>query len=183
MTAVSIPGTGLPEAGAVVCLALAAVGLTHLEVNLAGLGLMGLALILYVLEFRFTAHGAFLAGGTLALGVGSLLLFRVNDVAQAALSWVTVLLATFTSTAGFAFILTKGLAAQRLPPAQDPGRVVGSTGVAKTDVNGQGTVYVAGELWSAAAANGAIPAGSRVVVVARDGLHLKVAKMSQTDSG
>ncbi len=180
--AASIPGTGLPEATAVICLALAAVGFTQLPVNLAGLGLIALALILFVLEFRLYAHGAFLIGGTVALGVGSLLLFRVENGAEAALSWVTVAGVTFTSTALFSFFIWKGLAAQRLPKLQDVNRVVGSRGVAQTDVNAQGAVYVAGESWSAQA-DDKIPAGSPIVVVARDGLHLKVIKTGKTDSG
>jgi len=182
--AVSIPGTGLPEAGAAISLVLAAVSLTQLPVNLAGLGLIGLALVLFVLEFRLTAHGAFLLAGTIALGVGSLLLFRVEGGAESALSWVTVALVTLTSTALFAFIVYRGLAVQKLPPAQDVNRVVGSRGVAQTDVNGAqaGTVYVAGETWSARAED-KIPAGSPIVVVARDGLHLKVAKAGKPDSG
>jgi len=178
--AASMPGTGIPEGVAVIALALAAVGLTQLPVNIAGLALIGLAVVLFVLEFRLMAHGALLAGGTIVLGVGSLLLFRIESGAQAALSWVTVLLVTLTSTAVFAFIVVKGLAAQRLPPAQDLGRVVGRQGVAQTDVNGvqAGAVYVAGELWSASA-DDKIPAGSPIVVVAREGLRLKVAKAAQ----
>ena len=182
--AASIPGTGLPEATAVICLALAAVGFTQLPVNLAGLGLIALALILFVLEFRLYAHGAFLIGGTVALGVGSLLLFRVENGAAAALSWVTVAGVTFTSTALFSFFIWKGLAAQRLPKLQDLSRVVGSRGIAQTDVNGAqaGAVYVAGESWSAQA-DDKILAGSPIVVVAREGLHLKVAKASKTEAG
>jgi membrane-bound serine protease (ClpP class) len=179
--AVSIPGTGFPEATAVICLALAALGLTQLPVNLAGLALIGLSLVLFVLEFRLTAHGALLGAGTLAFAIGSLLLFRTRG-ADAALSWFTVLLVTSASTLGFGFLLTKGLAAQRMPPAQDPGRVVGSQGVAHTDVNGQGAVYVAGELWSAQS-DTRIPAGSPVVVVRRDGLHLKVTQANKPGAG
>jgi membrane-bound serine protease (ClpP class) len=179
--AVSIPGTGLPEASAIICLALAALGLVQLPVNLAGLGLIGLSLILFILEFRVMAHGALLGAGTLAFAIGSLLLFRTRG-AEAALSWMTVLLVTSASTVGFGFLLTKGLAVQRTPPAQDLNRVVGSRGVARTDVNGQGTVYVSGELWSAQSET-KIPAGSSVVVVERDGLHLKVAKSSEAAAG
>jgi len=87
---------------------------------------------------------------------------------------VTVAGVTLVSTAGFGFFISKGLAVQRQPAAQDPNRVVGANGVARTDINGQGTVYAAGEDWSASADN-KIPAGSSVVVVARDGLRLKVA--------
>ena len=171
--AATIPGTLLPESGAVICLALAAVGLIHLQASLAGLGLIALALMLFLLEFRFAAHGAFLGSGTVAMVVGSLLLFRAQGPAEMALSWITVVFVTLLSTGAFSFFVYKGLGAQRLPVAQDPNRVVGARGVAHTDVNGQGTVYVAGEEWSAYA-DEAIPQGSRVTVVAREGLKVKV---------
>jgi membrane-bound serine protease (ClpP class) len=175
--AISIPGTGLPEGAAVLALALAAVGLSQLPVSLAGLSLIGLALLLYVLEFRFMAHGAFLLGGTLALGIGSLILFRTKG-GEAGLSWVTVTVVTLASTAFFAFLVGKGLAVQRLPVAQDPNRVVGARGTTRTAVNGEGTVYVGGELWSASAED-TIPANSPVVVVSRNGLKLTVARVNK----
>src|SRR5689334_3917131 len=108
--AISIPGTGLPEAAAVICLVLAGIGLTQLPVNLVGLGLIGLALILFIVEFRLMAHGALLLAGAIALGVGSLLLFHETNPVEASLSWVLVVLVTVVSTAFFALILFKGLA-------------------------------------------------------------------------
>lgn len=172
--AASVPGTGLPEGAAVVCLALAAVGLIKLQASLAGLGLIGLAVILFLLEFRVFAHGAFLAGGLVALVVGSLLLFRPASQGESALSWITVLLVSLLSTAAFALFVYRGLGAQKLPVVQDPNRVVGSLGVAHTDVDGSGTVYAAGEEWSAYA-DEKIASGSQVTVIARQGLKIKVA--------
>ena len=172
--AASVPGTGLPEGAAVVCLALAAVGLIRLQASLAGLGLIGLALILFLLEFRLFAHGAFLAGGTVALVAGSLLLFRVEGSAENALSWGTVLAVSLLSTGAFAFFVYKGLGAQKLPVIQDPDHVVGARGEARTDILGGGTVYAGGEEWSAYA-DEKIVCGSPVLVLARDGLKLKVA--------
>jgi membrane-bound serine protease (ClpP class) len=175
--AASIPGTGLPEATAVVSLALAAIGLTQLPVNLAGL-----ALLLFVLEFQLMAHGALLVGGAVAFAIGALLLFRVTEGATALISWGTVLIVVGLSTAGFGVFIWRGLAAQRLPLTQDVNRVVGHNGVARTDVNGEGAVYVDGELWSARA-DEKIPAGSPVVVVKRDGLWLKVARPKKSEAG
>ncbi len=169
-----VPGTGLPEGVAIVCLALAAAGLVRLQASLAGLGLIGLALILFLLEFRLFAHGAFLAGGLVALVVGSLLLFRSESQGQNALSWFTVLVVSLLSTATFALFVYRGLGAQKLPVVQDPNRVVGALGVAHTDVDGSGTVYAAGEEWSAYA-DEKIARGSRVMVIAREGLKIKVA--------
>lgn len=174
--ALSVPGTGLPEGIAFVTLALAAVGLSQLPVSVAGLALIALALVLFVLEFRLMAHGALLAGGAIALVIGSLLLFRTQG-GEAALSWVLVLGVTAAFTAFFGFLVTRGLAVQKLPVAQDPNRVVGARGMTRTDVNGEGTVYVGGELWSASS-DAKIPANSEVVVTSREGLKLKVTRSS-----
>lgn len=176
--AMSIPGTGLPEATAVVSLSLAAIGLTQLPVNLAGLALIALALLLFILEFQLAAHGALLVGGAITFAIGSVLLFRVTEGAAALISWGAVLLVTGLSTVGFGFFIWRGLAAQRLPLAQDVNRVVGQSGVARTDINDEGSVYAGGELWSARA-DKKIPAGSPVVVVKRDGLWLTVVKSGE----
>lgn len=178
--ALSVPGTGLPEGVAFVTLALAAVGLSQLPVSMAGLALIALALILFVLEFRLMAHGALLAGGAVALLIGSLLLFRTAG-GEALLSWVLVLGVTLAFTGFFGFLVSRGLAVQRLPVAQDPNRVVGARGMTRTDVNGEGTVYVGGELWSASS-DAKIPANSEVVVTSRDGLKLKIVRAGNAPS-
>lgn len=174
--AIAMPGTGLPETAAVVCLALAALGLAQWPLNWAALALIGLAFLLFVAELQWGTHGAlFLAGGIL-LSLGSLFLFRVENGVQAAFSWLTIVVVGGSSTVGFGALAYTGLAARRLPRLQDPDRVVGTTGVAQTDVRAEGAVYAAGELWSASAEN-TIPAGSPVVVVERRGMHLKVARV------
>jgi membrane-bound serine protease (ClpP class) len=179
--AVSIPGTGLPEGAAVISLALALIGLSQLPVNFAGILLMGLALLLFVLEFRVTAHGALLGAGALAFAAGSLLLFRTEPGQPLLLPVGLVALVTITSTAGFGALVAIGLRSQHLPTVQNPDRVVGQSGTAETEIreNG-GSVYAAGESWSARAEK-PIPAGSQVVVKARHGLWLAVAPEEKTD--
>jgi membrane-bound serine protease (ClpP class) len=146
-----------------------------LPVNLAGILLMGLALLLFVLEFRVTAHGALLGAGALAFAAGSLLLFRTEPGQPLILPVGLVALVTLTSTAGFGVLVAFGLRSQHLPVIQNPDRVVGQQGIAKTYIHEQGgAVYVGGETWSARAEK-PIPAGSPVVVKARHGLWLAVA--------
>ncbi len=176
--AATIPGIGLPESAAVVCLALSAVGLVHLQASLAGLGLIGVALVLFILEFRFTAHGAFLACGAVSMIIGSLLLFRAEGAAEMALSWVTVLVVTVLTAVPFTFFVYKGLGAQKLPVTQDLSRLVGASGVAHSDITSSGTVYAGGEEWSACA-DEKITSGSAVTVVSREGLKLKVARTAK----
>jgi membrane-bound serine protease (ClpP class) len=171
--AVSAPGTGVPEGAAVVCLALAAVGLLRLPVSLLGLGLIALALALFIIEFQVQSHGALLAAGSLALAVGALFLYRVGDRSAAPLSWATVIGAPLASGLLFAYLIRKGLAAQRAPVAQDLGRLIGAAGVTRTEVGREGTVYVLGELWSATS-DRRIPPETDVIVTGRKGLTLTV---------
>lgn len=70
----------------------------------------------------------------------------------------------------------EGLFQQALVLGQDTSALIGKTGTARTGLNPNGTVQVAGEQWSAHIPEGEapIPAGTRVVVVAVDGLRLVV---------
>lgn len=171
--AASLPGTGVPEVTAVISLVLAGVGLLRLPVNLGGLLLVVLALVLFLLEFQFTSHGALLAAGALSLAVGALVIYQGADPSGARLSWVTVVAAPLVSSLAFGLIVRKGLAAQRAPVLQDPGGLIGQVGVTRTPVGREGSVYVGGELWSATADDG-IPAETPVVVLERRGLVLRV---------
>jgi membrane-bound serine protease (ClpP class) len=183
--AVAVPGTGLPEAAAVICLALATVGLLNLPTTLVGLGLMALAMGLFIAEVLLPAHGALLVAGAIAMGVGGLVLFPLDGRSGAQLSWVTILGAPLLSAALFGLLIRQGLRTLHLPALQDLRRLVGSVGVTRTEVAREGTIYVAGEDWSATA-DGKIPPNTDVVVLARRGLTLKVEpapRQPAADSG
>jgi membrane-bound serine protease (ClpP class) len=172
--AVSLPGTGVPEVTGVISLVLGAIGLLQLPFNVIGLALIGLALVLFILEFQVNSHGALLLGGAIALALGALAVYRGVDSSSGTLSWITVVAAPLLSTIFFGLLIRKGLAAQRAPALQDLGQLIGQVGVTRTEVEREGSVYVGGELWSATAEH-AIPAETDVVVLERHGLVLKVA--------
>ena len=177
--AITIPGTGLPEAAAVITLSLAAVGLLNLPVSLLGLGLIALSMVLFVAEIRFPSHGALLVTGGFVMGLGGLLLFpNDNGRSTAHLSWITIVAVPLLSTGLFGVLISIGLAAQTRPVLQDLRRLIGAHGVTRTEVSRQGTVYVAGEDWSATAET-KIPPDTDVVVLERLGLRLKVAPAPQ----
>ncbi|MCA1727603.1 MAG: NfeD family protein, partial [Actinobacteria bacterium] len=60
------------------------------------------------------------------------------------------------------------------PPATPDQHLMGLEGVASTTLAPQGVVLIASEQWTAVSTSGAIPAGSRVRVVAVDGLRVRV---------
>lgn len=179
--AVSLPGTGLAEATAVVSLALASVGLLQLPVNLVGFGLILVALGLFLAEFPAHAHGVLLLSGALALGIGAAILYGVGGRSPAHLSWFSVLAAPLITTVLFGLAIRKALAAQHAPALQDLSRLIGSQGVARTEVHAEGTVYAAGELWSAIS-DRPVPTGTKVIVLDRTGLVLKVAPAPVPDA-
>lgn len=172
--AIATPGTGLPETAAVICLALATIGLLNLPVSLVGLGLILLSMALFVAEVRLPSHGALMAAGAIIMGLGGLLLFPSTGRSADRLSWITIIAAPLLSTVLFGFLISLGLAAQGRPVLQDLRRLIGAHGVTRTEVGRDGTVYVAGEEWSATAET-KIPPDTDVVVVERSGLRLKVA--------
>jgi membrane-bound serine protease (ClpP class) len=49
--------------------------------------------------------------------------------------------------------------------------------VVRTDLQPEGMVFVAGELWRAVAADETIKAGERVIITEIDGLKLKVKRL------
>jgi membrane-bound ClpP family serine protease len=77
-------------------------------------------------------------------------------------------------SSGFFWIGTrKALEARKLSLAHDLAGLVGAVGEAKTEIRDEGSVQVAGELWSARSTN-PIAAGERVRVIGREGFILEV---------
>jgi membrane-bound serine protease (ClpP class) len=65
---------------------------------------------------------------------------------------------------------------QRRKPIVGQEWLIGQVGEARTDLNPQGTVFVAGSWWTAEAVDGEVKAGEPIEVVGVQGLHLKVRR-------
>jgi membrane-bound serine protease (ClpP class) len=80
--------------------------------------------------------------------------------------------------AGFLWIaVRKSVEATSAKPTHDLATLLGQIGEARTTINEEGSVLVAGELWSARSEN-PIPAGSSIRVLRREGFILIVEKTS-----
>jgi membrane-bound serine protease (ClpP class) len=66
-------------------------------------------------------------------------------------------------------------------PVYDLDTLVGQVGEAKSKVHADGSVYVAGEMWSARSDKN-IPAGSHIRVAGREGFILVVEKVDPSNS-
>jgi membrane-bound serine protease (ClpP class) len=173
------PGAVLPGVAGAICLILAFYGLHTLPLNYAGLLLILVAIILFILEVKVPSYGVLTIGGVIAMFMGSLMLVDIDPTLEAdflKIRLAVILPAVATTAAFFLFIVTKGILAQRQRPATGLPALIGARGVARSAIGPgrAGQVLVRGELW-AAEASAPIAAGETVRVVSGSGLKLAVA--------
>lgn len=175
ITAFVVPGTGLPEAIAAICLALAIAGLTQLEISFVGAALIVVAFVLFVLEFKVLSHGALTAGGVVSFALGSIFLVHPKGSQWGVEPWV-VGATTLATLAFFAIAVRAAVRTHKLPIFSDPKtHLIGARGIVKRPLTPVGTVQVKSELWTAVA-DEPLEAGERVVVTRMDGLRLHVTR-------
>jgi len=175
-TAWTIPGTGFPEAAAIICLLLAAMGLARLPVNYIGLGILLVALVLFLVDLNVQSGGLTLAA-VIGLVIGSVLLFRPGE--GVALSPWVIGGAAVISAGLFGWAFRLAVRAQRMAARTGTQTLVGAEGVATTPIDPTGTVQVRSELWTAVA-DAPIPAGTPVRVVAVEGIRVRVVPVEET---
>ena len=170
----SNPGAIFPGIVGGICLILAFFALQTLPINYAGLLLMILALILFILEVKIVSHGALIIGGVISMVMGSLLLFE-SPLPYMRVSLV-VIVTVVAGTALF-FLVAIGLALRaRKRKVTTGGRgLTGEVGVARTALKPEGDVFIHGEIWKAEA-DEPVKKGEKVVVTAVEHLTLKVTK-------
>jgi membrane-bound serine protease (ClpP class) len=179
LVAVTTPGTGVAEVIAFIGLAVATIGLIRLSVNFAGVLLIVVAFVLFIIDVTATTHGALTLGGAVALLVGSLMLFPVREGAEGLPIWLIV--GVTLSTAGLSALVLSALMRVRQQKRIDhvAQNVVGTTGVVKTIVqpNAPGTAQIVGQLWTVSA-DEPIEPGTDVEVLNRTGLTLHVKRVN-----
>jgi membrane-bound serine protease (ClpP class) len=169
----STPGAILPGVIGAIALLLVLYMSAILPVNLAGLALIGLALVLFIIDLFAPTHGVLTFGGIVSFFLGALMLFR--DAGPAfRLSLPFIIGATLLTAAFFLFVVGAGLRAQRLPVRAGRETMLGKTvpALGRVDARG-GHVFIEGELWNAVSERPIEP-GQPVQVVGIEGLTLKV---------
>jgi membrane-bound serine protease (ClpP class) len=170
------PGVVLPGVVGALCLLLGFYGLSVLPLNYAGVGLIGLALLLFLAEIKVTSYGLLTVAGTLALVLGSLMLFDTPDLAlRVSRPLIAGVAAAAATVAGFlTFLVVRTF---RTPVATGAEGMLGGRGVARGPLAPSGKVFVRGELWNAVAEQ-AVAAGQAVEVVGQEGLTLRVRPLA-----
>jgi membrane-bound serine protease (ClpP class) len=159
-------------------LILAFIGFGSLPLNLAGLLLIGLGVVLFVLEAQVTSHGLLALGGIVSFALGASALYTQpgGDPTAPLVQVATPLIVVTTATTAIlmGLITVAAVRTRHMPaPAGSVGvRVpLGSAGVVQAPLAPNGTVYMAGEPWSARTADGTwVPRDAAVRLVGFDGL-------------
>lgn len=170
--AIAPPYTGVVETLAVVVLLAAGYFVLQLGITLWALALLIVSMVPFIISLFKRIHWVWLILGLVGTMVGSAYLFPTTGPLPA----VNPLLAIICPLllAGFAWLASRlVLKAAAQEPIQNPDKVIGESGVAKTPIHDSGTVQVGGELWSARS-KAEIPAGGHVKVTGRNGLTLDV---------
>lgn len=167
------PGLIFPGVVGGICLILAFYALHILPVNYAGVALIVLSAIFFIIEIYLTSHGLATIGGVIALVFGSVILFN-SDVPFLRVSWEVIMFVAIIIVAFVVLMLIMGIGAQFRKPASGKEGMVGESGIAKTEIDSEsGTVFVHGEFWNAVS-DKPIKKNSRVKVVSASGVLLKV---------
>jgi membrane-bound serine protease (ClpP class) len=174
MLALASPGTGLLEVAAFFCIALAGYAIYNLSVNWWAIVLVALSVIPFVYAIQKPKREAFLVLSILLVVVGSIFLFA-RDGGLPVVNPILAVVASALVAAFMWFAVEKSIQASSRRPEHDLNVLVGQVGEARTKVRDEGSVQVAGELWSARS-DEPISAGSHIRVVRREGFVLVVEK-------
>jgi len=180
---VQVPGGWVAGFLGAVCLALAAYAMRVLPLNWLGLVLLCISFALFTLDLRNPGIEALTFAGVATLIAGALMLFNTGFVSPYGKISVPLVVVTGLVIGGLAaFVVGAGLSVQRLRPATGADSLIGRQGVVKAPLDPAGTVWIAGEEWTASAEEPPVVPGDRVEVVAVEGLRLLVKRAEPESS-
>jgi len=164
------PGSILPGIIGAISLILAFYAFHTLPVNYAGLLLIALGIIMFILEVKVTSYGLLTIGGIISLLLGSMMLFEDMRVSLKVMFPTIIMFALF-----FLLITLFAIKAHRIRPKTGLEALIGEEGIVESWKDGRGIVFVHGEYWNAESDENLKP-GDKVKVRSFKGLTLSVKK-------
>jgi membrane-bound serine protease (ClpP class) len=160
---------------------LAFIGFGSLPLNIAGLLLVALAVVLFIVEFSVTSHGLLTVAGIVCFALGAAALYTepgtptAPDVSVA----IPVIVTMTVMTAAFMiFVTIAALRTRQMATAEGligAGLAANTLGEVRRPLAPLGSVYAGGEEWTARSADEQpLTRGTQVRIVGQDGLTLVV---------
>jgi membrane-bound serine protease (ClpP class) len=166
------PGAVAPGLVGTISLLMALYALNLLPINLAGVALVVLGIGLMVAEAHIGALGVIGVGGVVAFIIGAIMMFP-SGVPGFRLSPVVLTVMAVVTAGLLLLVLALLLRSRRVRVITGEQELIGAEGEALSWQDDKGRIRVRGEIWAARAV-GPLRPGTRVKIVARDGLVLIV---------
>jgi len=176
-TEITHPGGIFPGVIGLIALLLFLYSTSTLPVNWAGLALMAVAIVLFLLEVKVTSYGLLTAGGIACFVTGALMMFE-GPIPEMRLSIVSVLPVAIAIAAVTIFLLQRVIAVHKEPIKTGSEGLPGEVGRVLVDLAPIGKIKVHGEYWNACSKGESILAGAHVRIVAVGDGMLEVAPVN-----
>lgn len=169
------PGLIFPGVIGGIAILLYLLSLPLLPVNAVGVLLVLLGIVFFILEIKVVSYGILGIGGTAALIIGSLMLYKGNPLTGEGLHISFVLPIVLAFAAILAFLVYLAIKAFKNPVQAGAETLLGQTAVVRERIepNKPGKVFVFGEYWSAES-DKTLEIGAKVKIVEIKGMVLKV---------
>jgi membrane-bound serine protease (ClpP class) len=168
------PGIGFPGIAGLICILLALYAFQALPINYVAVALVVLGLVLLIAEIKVVSHGLLGLGGVISLTLGSLMLVESPDP-NLRVSLNVIIPTVLTLAAIILFVVQRALSAQHQRIHTGVQGLLGEVGVASTDIDPDGKVFVHGELWNASSQR-PIRKGEKIRIIRVEGLQLLVER-------
>jgi membrane-bound serine protease (ClpP class) len=168
------PGAVIPGIVGGICAVLALYAMHLLPVNVAGVLLIVVAVTLFVLEAKYTSHGALLAGGVIAMIFGAIFLIR-SPLTSGGVSLSVALAVTLPFAAITVFLMRLVLRSRKWKQKVGNEAMLGEKGTAVSGLAQgiEGMIRIRGEIWQATSDRN-VSVGEAVRVKKVEGLKLLV---------
>ncbi len=172
------PGIGAAGVLGGIALILGFYALSILPASWVAVALLVASVAFFLADLHTAGLGIFTVGAILSLVAGSLLLFAGADPFFR-LPWWAIAGAVTVSLLFFISVMTAAMRARGSPPISGAEGMIGTIGVARTDIAPDGQVSAKGVSWRARTLGAAIPEGASIRVRSVSGLLLIVEAVGE----
>ncbi|MDR2018951.1 MAG: nodulation protein NfeD [Syntrophobacterales bacterium] len=169
------PGAVFPGVMGGIAILLALYAFQVIPISFAGVFLILLGIIFFILELKIISHGILGVAGVISIVIGSIMLIDLPSGGILSISWKSILAVALLSTLFVFGALSYAIKAQLAKVKTGKEGLSGEEGTAKTDIFETGRVFLRGELWNATSEE-PIKTGAKIIVVEVKNLTLKVRR-------
>ncbi|MBU2563309.1 MAG: nodulation protein NfeD [Actinobacteria bacterium] len=178
----SQPGLGISGAIGALFLILGFYAFSILPINYAGLALVILAIILFILDIALGLGGILSIAGAASLLIGSFLLID-SDAPYLKIATSLIISASVIVSSFLIIVIRAVYKIHRQKPVTGEAGITGETAVVCQDLNPQGLVKVYGEIWKAVSEDGKkIKKGQEVKIISLKNLTLMVKILNKQNN-